>query len=412
MRRFVLLTLVGAYMDRKVSIVLTVFNMESCLKQAIDSVLQQTFSNYELICIDDGSRDGSSEILDSYAKKDSRVRVVHKDNSGPANARNVGLDLASGEYVILLDSDDVFEPNMLEKLFKSLERTGADISVCRSDMFDHGTGLHKAAPWTAKVDQLPIDKEVFTANDMPDTVLSAFVGWPWDKLYRRSFLEKHQLRFPDLKNSEDLLFVFMSLVLANGIVLIDDELIHHRMNRTGSVSNSRLGDPFGFYKATCMLQQRLDELPDSEKLRWGFDNWALDYALWNIETLPEGKERSSVLDELLSGKLAALNLSAHGTSYYSLVPDLDYRIKRLMGLAEPWKGDSHPHLSYVVKFLQDAQSYGWGNAIKSLFSWFSRKLGRTPSDIVEKRDPFQSGLPLTGIFHLLEVEKESLHGEE
>ena len=153
-------------------------------------------------------------------------------------------------------------------------------------------------------------------------------------------------------------------------------------------------------------------LPDSEKLRWGFDNWALDYALWNIETLPEGKERSSVLDELLSGKLAALNLSAHGTSYYSLVPDLDYRIKRLMGLAEPWKGDSHPHLSYVVKFFQDAQSYGWGNAIKSLFSWFSRKLGRTPSDIVEKRDPFQSGLPLTGIFHLLEVEKESLHGEE
>lgn len=396
-------------MTVKVSIVLTVFNMESCLKQAMDSILQQSFSDYELICIDDGSQDGSPGILDSYAEIDSRVRVIHQENSGPANARNIGLDLASGEYVILLDSDDAFEPDMLEKLLFPLENMRADVSVCRSDMFDDGLTEHESAPWTAKVDQLPLDLEVFNVDDMPDTVLSAFVGWPWDKLYRRSFLEEHQLRFPNLRNSEDLLFVFMSLVLANGIVLVDDELIHHRMNRTGSVSNSRLKDPFGFYKATCMLRQRLVELPNCEKLLWGFDNWALDYALWNIETLPEGKEKSNVLDKLLSGKLDALNLSAHGASYYALVPDLDYRVKHLMGLAEPWKGDSHPHLSYVVKFFQDAQSYGWLYALKSLFGWFSRKLGRASSDLPEERDPFQSGLPLTDIFRLLEVEKESLH---
>lgn len=399
-------------MDCKISIVLTVFNMESCLKRAVDSVLQQSFRDYELICIDDGSQDGSSEILDEYAEADSRIRVIHQSNSGPANARNIGLESASGEYVILLDSDDVFEPDMLEKLLLPLEDTGADVSVCRSDMFDDGLVKRESAPWTAKVDQLPLNMKVFGVDDMPDTVLSAFVGWPWDKLYRRSFLEEHQLRFPDLKNSEDLLFVFMSLVLAKGIVLVDDELIHHRMNRAGSVSNSRLKDPLGFYKATCMLHQQLEELPNYEKLLWGFDNWALDYALWNIETLPEGEEKSSVLDKLLTGKLDVLNLSAHGASYYALVPDLDYRVKHLMGLAEPWKGDSHPHLSYVVKFFQDAQSYGWAYALKSLFGWFSRKLGWTFSDSVEERDPFQSGLPLTDIFHLLKVEKENLHGKE
>lgn len=399
-------------MGNKISVVFTVFNMESVLEAAVDSVLRQTFTDFELICIDDGSRDGSPAILDSYAKADPRVHVIHQTNSGPANARNAGLELASGEYVILLDSDDVFEPDLLEKLLSPLEGTGADVSVCRSDAFDNDTNEHEAAPWTAKVDQLPVGSKVFTVDDMPDTVLSAFVGWPWDKLYRRSFLEKHQLRFPDLKNSEDLLFVFMSLVLADGIVLVGDELIHHRMNRTGSVSNSRLKDPLGFYKATCMLRQQLGLLPNCEKLLWGFDNWALDYALWNIETLPKGKERASLLNRLLSGEFDALNLSAHSASYYSLVPDLNYRVKHLMGLAEPWKGDSHPRLAYVVRFFQDAQSYGWGYAIKSLFSWFTRKIGRAPSEPVAKRDPFQSGLPLTAVFRLLEIEKESLCGKE
>ena len=399
-------------MNCKISVVFTVFNMKPVLGLAMDSVLGQTFTDFELICIDDGSQDGSAEILDSYAESDPRVQVVHQRNTGPANARNAGLDLASGEYVILLDSDDIFKPDMLEKLLVPLEETGADVSVCRSDMFDNDTGEHEAAPWTAKVDQLPFDKAVFTVNDMPDTVLSAFIGWPWDKLYRRSFVEKNRLRFPDLKNSEDLLFVFMSLVLADGVVLVDEELIHHRMNRTGSVSNSRLKDPLGFYKATCMLRQQLGKLPDCEKLLWGFDNWALDYALWNIETLPAGQERSRVLGKLLSGKLDALNLSAHSASYYSSVPDLDYRVRHLMGLAEPWKGDAHPRLSYVVKFFQDAQSHGWGYAAKSLFGWFSGKFHRASSGAAEKRDPFQSGLPLTDVFQLLEVEKESLYGKE
>lgn len=360
-------------MEFDLSVVLTVYNMEACLAESLDSLLAQDFRSFEVICVDDGSTDGSLAILESYSRKDSRIRVISQENQGPAEARNVGLDAARGGYVIMLDSDDVFASSFFSSMMLKAKASSADVVICRSYMFDDKSKEKEISPWTVKAEQLPPCPS-FSCSDFPDTVLSAFVGWPWDKLYKRSFIEEHGLRFPRLRNSEDLYFVFLSLILAHKIVVVDDELIGHRMNRSSSVSNSRLAAPLDFYKSTCLLKEEMLKLPNWNQLSWGFDNWALDYAIWNIETLPEGDLKNQLAKRLISDGFDEIRLSEHSLTYYALVPNLEHRLKLLMGVPEKNQREAHPKMGYVVEFFSDVQHLGWFAAFKALADWAGRKL--------------------------------------
>lgn len=366
-------------MAKSVSVILTVYNMEPCLRETMDSVLAQTHGDLEVVCVDDGSTDGSLDILKEYAALDDRVSVHAQENAGPALSRNRGLDLAQGDYVMLLDADDLYDREMVEKLYARATETQADIVVCRSLDYDHRTGEEAPAPWTAKAEQIP-EKDPFSCADMYDFVFSAFVGWPWDKLYRRSFIEEHALRFPPLANSEDLYFVFLSLVLADRISFLDEELIKHRVNRTGSVSNSRTENPEEFYRGICLLKKRLRETPALyEKLSWGFLNWTFEHAVWNIETLPMGPERTKLAEMLASGKFAELEIDDHCPAFFTLFPDSYERYIALaaeVGLADirdPRGRGRHPALKYPARFFAAAQKRGFGSAFASLTTWAARK---------------------------------------
>lgn len=114
-----------------VSIIVPVYNVSTFLSGCLESILAQTFTDYEVICIDDGSTDNSGEIADSYAAKDSRIKVVHQENKGLSGARNAGLDLAVGDYISFLDSDDYIHPQFLEKMLYVIQHENADIASCR-----------------------------------------------------------------------------------------------------------------------------------------------------------------------------------------------------------------------------------------------------------------------------------------
>ena len=114
----------------KVSVIIPVYNVRPYLEQCMDSVLQQTLDDIEVICIDDGSTDGSGEILDKYVQKDSRVKAVHQDNAGAAQARNTGLEKASGDYILFVDGDDYLTENALETLYLRALEENADVCVC------------------------------------------------------------------------------------------------------------------------------------------------------------------------------------------------------------------------------------------------------------------------------------------
>ena len=123
------------YLD-EISVIIPIYNVEKYLEKCIDSVLAQTYRNIEIILVDDGSTDKCADICDSYLKKDSRVKVIHKVNGGLSSARNAGLDIAEGDFISFVDSDDFIEKEMLEKLYEALMEADADMAVCNFRWID------------------------------------------------------------------------------------------------------------------------------------------------------------------------------------------------------------------------------------------------------------------------------------
>ena len=364
-----------------VSIVLTVYNLEAYLERTLRSVMAQTYPALEIICVDDGSTDGSAAILARLAACDARIRIITQENAGVGPARNAGLAAATGAYVMILDGDDVFEPTLVEHLMARTALGGevpVDVVICRANQFDDVSGKTKDLAYSIRMDQVPAH-DPFAPADMADYVFSAFVGWPWDKLYRREFLVRENLAFPALKNSEDLYFVFLAVALAERISICDEVLIHHRMNRSTSISGSRLRSADEFYRAICLLKDRLRSSGTYERLEWGFLNWALDYTLWNIITLPAGTERANLVKRLVTGEFSELELDAHGKEYFALYPRtaMNYDLLRAEyeGLPAPAAGveDVNPRLGLVAQALTTAHHFGWGAARYQYAEWKARR---------------------------------------
>ena len=120
----------------EISVVVPVYNVEKYLKQCLDSILVQTFSNIEIICVNDGSTDNSRKILEEYKKRDFRIKIVDKKNGGLSSARNAGMKVATGEFYSFIDSDDWIDKTMLEKLYENITALNTDISICAVHQFD------------------------------------------------------------------------------------------------------------------------------------------------------------------------------------------------------------------------------------------------------------------------------------
>lgn len=301
-------------MQPKVSVVIPIYNIEAHLRQCLDSVMRQSLREIEMICVDDGSTDGSPAILAEYAARDSRLKVVTQANAGPGVARNTGMAWAAGEYLIFLDSDDWFEPDFLEKMVAQAQKTGADVTICRADEFDNATGKAMDGSWMLKTQYLP--GESFTPEEIREHIFQFTYGWPWDKLYRSGFVREQGLRYPALPNSEDLVFVFQSLALAQKLAVADDVLVHHRVNRKSSVSNSRYRDPEIPYQALRLFREALDSRGIYETFERSFLNWAMEFLVWNVANMGEPQAQRLYFDRLKREWLPEMHFERHPASYY------------------------------------------------------------------------------------------------
>lgn len=280
----------------KVSVIMPVYNVENYLEQCLDCVINQTFKDIEIILVDDGSTDSSLKICKEYAQKDNRIKIIEQQNQGAGAARNKGLEIATGDYLSILDSDDYFEPDMLEKLYNKITSDDADIVICRCRSIDSVTGEIKPMPWTIKQNWLP-SKQIFNYKDIPEYIFGFCVGWSWDKLYKREFVAKNNLKFQNLRSTNDMLFVFLSLVLAYKISVINDVLITHRYNRPNQLSETREKDPYCFITAIYALKEELEKLNLYPKLEKSFLNWCLLFCQWQTSTLSKAT-RKKVLKKL------------------------------------------------------------------------------------------------------------------
>lgn len=297
-----------------VSVVIPVYNIEQHLRQCLDSVGGQTLRDIEMICVDDGSTDGSHAILEEYATKDSRFRVLTQQNGGAGVARNTGMARASGEYLIFLDSDDWFDCNFLERMVERAAETEADVTICRTVEFDTETGQELPSEWMLKTEYL--STEVFSPREIAEHIFQFTYGMPWDKLYRRSYLDKLGISFPDLKNSEDLAFVFPTLVSAERIAITEEIFIHHRVHRKASVSNSRAAQPDAPYEAFQIVQNYLERNGLEQSYQKSFMNWAMEFLVWHVSNMEDRTIQKAYFTVLREKWLPELKFEQHPASYY------------------------------------------------------------------------------------------------
>lgn len=216
----------------KLSIIVPVYKVEPYLRRCVDSILAQTFTDFELILVDDGSPDGCPAICDEYAEKDSRVKVIHKGNGGLSDARNAGLDVAQGEYIGFVDSDDLIKPDMYSNLIKLARETRADIVVCGIEVIDEDGNKEMNWPETLvsgvySSDELINNFSYISSQIMPSVANKIFA--------RKIFAE---LRFPKGKLYEDG-FIQIDLYKLCNLVAVDEYYGYCYQNiRKGSITNS------------------------------------------------------------------------------------------------------------------------------------------------------------------------------
>lgn len=211
------------YME-KVSAIVAIYKSEKFLPKLIDSIINQTWQNLEILLVDDGSPDNSGAICDNYASRDDRIRVIHKKNGGACEARNVGLAEATGEYILIIDGDDWLELDYVEYLMNLIHQTGAEMAMT-DKIFT-----------TRDREQTKKDAvEVWTPEDaFCGIIYPKFPIGPWNKIYKASLLKEHHIDFNRPWSGEGLYFSSMAVQCANKVAVGHRKIYNYRLNNTNS----------------------------------------------------------------------------------------------------------------------------------------------------------------------------------
>ena len=218
-------------MNEKISVIVPVYNAGDYLKQCLDSILQQTYTNLEILLINDGSTDDSAQICEEYKAKDSRIRVYHKENGGVSSSRNISLELVSGTYLLFVDCDDWLYENHVEKLYHLLKKTDSDIAIGNFTEFheDSSNFLFYLTP-TDYFEQTYTPFEWFDNQYRSEFCLSQCFTVPWAKLYKRSLFDN--ISYPMDKKVEDDFTTYKIYLLADKIAFMNEPIYYHRKRNT------------------------------------------------------------------------------------------------------------------------------------------------------------------------------------
>ena len=246
------------------SVVIAAYNAEKEIEQTMEALLSQTFTDFECIVVDDGSTDRTNAILDGFAARDSRVRVVYQENGGPSSARNRGIDMANGTYLYLLDADDLPEPTLLEQFYHQIEQTDCDLVICGYRMESRAANGQSSTRDFTHPGVSGGDRAAFAAL-LPELFKEQLAYVCWNKAYRRSIIEAHHIRFSHYRSCEDRLFNLAFYAHVERFSLIEQPLYRY-IFRPGNLTNRYLDDKFeslaAFYREARALFAGWDALTE------------------------------------------------------------------------------------------------------------------------------------------------------
>lgn len=211
-----------------ISVIIPVYKVEKYLEKCIESIIKQTYTNLQIILVDDGSPDNCGKICDEYAKKDSRIEVIHKINGGLSDARNVGINRANGRYIGFVDSDDYIKEDMYEKLINLIKEYNADVSICNLyDVFDGKKYVRNKDNGIHEYSRIDILKEILLDKNIQ--------SYAWNKLYKKELFD--EIKYPIGKKYEDIGTTFYLFEKCNKIV-VTSEPEYYYLKRADSLVNN------------------------------------------------------------------------------------------------------------------------------------------------------------------------------
>ena len=226
-------------MRPKVSVVVPIYGVERYLNQCVDSILAQTLKEIEVILVDDGSKDKCPQIVDEYAQKDSRVVAIHQPNGGYGRAVNHGIEIATGEYIGIVEPDDWIEPVMYEKLYQKAKRNDTDITKCMFYTYNSQLPLKRQniVLVTPYQDLTKAPDKPFNVEEWP--LITAFHASIWSNLYRADFIKGQKLIETQSASYQDFPFMIEAMCRAKRISVIKEPLVHYRMEEGQGSSTTR-----------------------------------------------------------------------------------------------------------------------------------------------------------------------------
>lgn len=258
----------------EISIIMPVYNAEEFLRETIRSVQEQTFGDFEVICVDDGSTDSSVAIITETAHSDGRFRLLQQKNAGAGAARNYGFTEARGEYAIFLDSDDLFSPQLLEKLHDAITAAEADIAACNfSKMWPDGRETRHEGVHTRWI---PEGLTVFSYRDTPDYIMRVINPTPWNKLYRSAFIREKGLKYEEISSTNDITFAAVSVASAERVTYITDSLVRYRVGHSGTISSTKAKKLNNVTIAINSAVRQAKALPHSEMIHNSILSFVVD----------------------------------------------------------------------------------------------------------------------------------------
>ena len=271
-----------------------VYNASATVEESIESVLSQTMGDLELICVDDGSTDGSRAVLEGIAGRDARVRVIAQENAGPSAARNTGLDAARGRIICTIDADDALVPEHCARLVEVFERTGSEVVV-------FGAVCEPEDAASERIRELLSPRAASYASFAPELLFSAHAQpYAWRAAWTRSLEERELVRFPEgVRLGEDAAFLFTLYPVAHGIELIPDKLYRYRM--VGGSLTHALDDPSALARKVAQHLGAFETI-FAEWSRRGLESlcpaqmvtWCLDMTAFDLVRLPAKEGAAAV----------------------------------------------------------------------------------------------------------------------
>ena len=275
------------------SVIIPVYNVENYLRECLESVINQTLKDIEIICIDDGSTDNSLNILKEYSKKDKRIKIITKENGGQATARNLGIRQCQGDYIAFIDSDDFIEPTMLEKLYSKAKDNNLDIAMCKIATYNNQTEEIKDNVWYYMLGVFrDFEKEIFSHKDTKEFTCNIAVT-PYNKIYKTSLLKENNILFPEGLIFEDEKFFYDTYLRAKRVSIVDEFLYYYRINRKGSTVNiNKENDYTDIIEISKQIRQTFKDTNNYEDYKYLINNRLIHLQLSRFtETSPKYKEK-------------------------------------------------------------------------------------------------------------------------